>query len=160
GMSQVKANRVITVRSEQERRAAPLDANTNKITEGKSNGWSLVYCKGPDGEQLELVQDLEPVKKTFQDALETRRRMLAAGRGRRDIDQARKREEESAMIKQMGPLVPLSALAGLAYFAGSTSVMAQDGPGKGYSQVPQGAYSVVADVRAKPGKEIELRAAT
>jgi len=64
------------------------------------------------------------------------------------------------MIKQMGPLVPLSALAGLAYFAGSTSVMAQDGPGKGYSQVPQGAYSVVAEVRAKPGKEIELRAAT
>jgi len=81
GMSQVKANRVITVRSEQERRAAPLDANTNKITEGKSNGWSLVYCKGPDGEQLEFVQALEPVKKTFQDALETRRRMLAAGRG-------------------------------------------------------------------------------
>ena len=27
-------------------------------------------------------------------------------------------------------------------------------------QVPQGAYSVVAEVRAKPGKEAELRAAT
>lgn len=81
GMSQVKANRVITVRSEQERQAAPLEANTNKITEGKSNGWSLVYCKGPDGEQLEFVQALEPVKKTFQDALETRRRMLAESRG-------------------------------------------------------------------------------
>lgn len=38
--------------------------------------------------------------------------------------------------------------------------MAQDGPGRGYSQVPQGAYSVVAEVRAKPGKEAELRAAT
>jgi hypothetical protein len=28
-----------------------------------------------------------------------------------------------------------------------------------YSQVPQGAYSVVAEVRAKPGREAELRAA-
>lgn len=32
--------------------------------------------------------------------------------------------------------------------------------GEGYSQVPQGAYSVVAEVRAKPGREAELRAAT
>lgn len=38
--------------------------------------------------------------------------------------------------------------------------MAQEGPGKGYSQVPHGAYSIVAEVRAKPGKEAELRAAT
>jgi quinol monooxygenase YgiN len=51
-------------------------------------------------------------------------------------------------------------LAGLACVAGVTSATAQDGPGKGYSQVPQGAYSVVAEVRAKPGKEAELRAAT
>jgi catechol 2,3-dioxygenase-like lactoylglutathione lyase family enzyme len=78
GMTQVKANRVITVASEQERLAAPLDANTNKITEGKSNGWSLIYCKRPEGEQLEFVQALGPVKKTFQAALETRRRMLAS----------------------------------------------------------------------------------
>lgn len=81
GMTQVKANRVITVTSEQERRAAPLDANTIKITEGKSNGWSLIYCKGPEGEQLEFVQALGPVKKTFQEALETRRRAIAATRG-------------------------------------------------------------------------------
>ena len=38
--------------------------------------------------------------------------------------------------------------------------MAQDGPGKGYANVPQGSYSVVAEVRAKPGKEAELRAVT
>ena len=81
GMTQVKANRVITVTSEQERQNAPIDANTNKITEGKSNGWALIYCKGPDGEQLEFVQALAPVKRTFQDAFETRRRMLAANRG-------------------------------------------------------------------------------
>jgi hypothetical protein len=80
-MTQVKANRVITVTSEEERQNAPVDTNTNKITEGKSNGWALIYCKGPEGEQLEFVQALAPVKKTFQDALETRRRMLAANRG-------------------------------------------------------------------------------
>jgi catechol 2,3-dioxygenase-like lactoylglutathione lyase family enzyme len=77
GMTQVKANRVITVTTEQERQAAPMNTNTNKITEGQSNGWSLIYCKGPEGEQLEFVQALGPVKKTFRDALEARRTMLA-----------------------------------------------------------------------------------
>jgi catechol 2,3-dioxygenase-like lactoylglutathione lyase family enzyme len=81
GMTQVKANRVITVISEQERLAAPHEANTNKITEGKSNGWALIYCKGPEGEQLEFVQALGPVKKTFQDALAARQRMLATNAG-------------------------------------------------------------------------------
>jgi catechol 2,3-dioxygenase-like lactoylglutathione lyase family enzyme len=81
GMTQVRANRVIMVTSESERQAAPLDANTNKITEGKSNGWSLIYCKGPEGEQLEFVQALGPVKKIFQEAMETRRRMLSQSRG-------------------------------------------------------------------------------
>ncbi|MGL4960817.1 MAG: VOC family protein [Inquilinus sp.] len=81
GMTQVKANRVITVTSEQERLAAPLDANTNKIREGQSNGWSLIYCKGPEGEQLEFVQALGPVKQTFEDAMAARRRMLAAAGG-------------------------------------------------------------------------------
>jgi catechol 2,3-dioxygenase-like lactoylglutathione lyase family enzyme len=81
GMTQVKANRVITVTTEQERQAAPMDANSNKITEGKSNGWSLIYCKGPEGEQLEFVQALGPVKKTFDDAMEVRRRLLAKTRG-------------------------------------------------------------------------------
>lgn len=81
GMMQVKANRVVTVTSEQERRTAPLDTNTNKITTGKSNGWSLIYCKGPEGEQLEFVQALGPVKKVFRDALEARRRITSASRG-------------------------------------------------------------------------------
>ncbi len=77
GMTQVKANRVLTVRSERERQAAAMDANTNRITEGQSNGWALIYCKGPEGEQLEFVQALGPVKKTFDDALAARRRMVA-----------------------------------------------------------------------------------
>jgi hypothetical protein len=78
GMPQVRANRVVTVRTEKERLSAPSSANTNRITEGKSNGWSLIYCKGPEGEQLEFVQALGPVKETFRNALESRRRMVAA----------------------------------------------------------------------------------
>jgi catechol 2,3-dioxygenase-like lactoylglutathione lyase family enzyme len=77
GMTQVKANRVITVTSEAERLAAPMEANTIRITEGRSNGWSLIYCKGPEGEQIEFVQVLGPVKRTFDGALEARRRMVA-----------------------------------------------------------------------------------
>jgi len=68
GMTQVRANRVTTVTTEQQRRAAPLEANSNSITEGKSNGWTLIYCKGPEGEQLEFVQALGPVKRIFDDA--------------------------------------------------------------------------------------------
>jgi catechol 2,3-dioxygenase-like lactoylglutathione lyase family enzyme len=74
GMTQVRANRVITVKSEQERQAAPIDANSNGITEGKSNGWRLIYCKGPEGEQLEFVQALGPVKRVFDNAREARRK--------------------------------------------------------------------------------------
>jgi catechol 2,3-dioxygenase-like lactoylglutathione lyase family enzyme len=77
GMTQVRSNRVVTVKSEQERLATPLEANSNPITEGKSNGWRLIYCKGPEGEQLEFVQALGPVKRTFDEALENRRRMVA-----------------------------------------------------------------------------------
>jgi len=51
-------------------------------------------------------------------------------------------------------------LSAVAVLVSITSAMAQDGPGKGHAQVPQGAYSVVAEVRAKPGKEAELREAT
>jgi len=65
GMTQVRANRVLTVTTEKERLAAPREANSNGIAEGKSNGWRLIYCKGPEGEQLEFVQALGPVKETF-----------------------------------------------------------------------------------------------
>jgi catechol 2,3-dioxygenase-like lactoylglutathione lyase family enzyme len=75
GMTQVRANRVVTVTTEPERLAAPLEANSNGITEGKSNGWRLIYCKGPEGEQLEFVQALGPVKQTFASAYEARRRV-------------------------------------------------------------------------------------
>jgi catechol 2,3-dioxygenase-like lactoylglutathione lyase family enzyme len=74
GMTQVRANRVVTVTTEQERLAAPTEANSNAITEGRSNGWRLIYCKGPEGEQLEFVQALGPVKQTFANAFEAHRR--------------------------------------------------------------------------------------
>jgi catechol 2,3-dioxygenase-like lactoylglutathione lyase family enzyme len=77
GMTQVRANRVITVRSERERLAASIEANSNSITEGQSNGWTLIYCKGPEGEQLEFVQALGPVKRVFDNAREARQRAVA-----------------------------------------------------------------------------------
>ncbi|MUV14552.1 lactoylglutathione lyase [Lysobacter sp. HX-5-24] len=77
GMQHVRANRVVTVTTEQERKAAPLDANSNGITEGKSNGWRLIYCKGSEGEQLEFVQALGPVKRVFDGAREARQRMVS-----------------------------------------------------------------------------------
>jgi catechol 2,3-dioxygenase-like lactoylglutathione lyase family enzyme len=78
GMTQVRANRVITVTTEKERLAAPLEANSNGITEGQSNGWRLIYCKGCEGEQLEFVQALGPVKRVFDSAREAR--LKAVGR--------------------------------------------------------------------------------
>jgi hypothetical protein len=66
----------VTVKTEQERRATPLDANSNAITSGLSNGWRLIYCKGPEGEQLEFVQALGPVKRTFDNARTARQRAV------------------------------------------------------------------------------------
>jgi quinol monooxygenase YgiN len=48
----------------------------------------------------------------------------------------------------------------VAYLAAFSVEAAEAGPGKGYRQIPPGAFSVVAEVRAKPGKEDALRAAT
>lgn len=56
GMTEVKANRIVTVTSEQERLLAPRETNAMRITEGLAAGWSFIYCKGPEGEQLEFVQ--------------------------------------------------------------------------------------------------------
>jgi catechol 2,3-dioxygenase-like lactoylglutathione lyase family enzyme len=74
GMTQVRANRVIRVRTEQERLAAPQSSNTNKVTEAPSDGWELIYCKGPEGEQLEFVKAIGPVKQRFATTLDERRR--------------------------------------------------------------------------------------
>lgn len=76
GMTQVRANRIIRVRSEAERQAAPESSNTNKVAVAPSDGWELIYCKGPEGEQLEFVKALGPVKQRFADTLAKRRRAL------------------------------------------------------------------------------------
>jgi len=78
GMTQVRANRTVRVTTEEERRAAPQNANTNKVTVAPSDGWELIYCKGPEGEQLEFVKALGPVKRRFDGALEARQRLAAA----------------------------------------------------------------------------------
>jgi quinol monooxygenase YgiN len=44
--------------------------------------------------------------------------------------------------------------------AGAASVAARETNGIRYDQIPEGAYAVVAEVRAKPGKERALREAT
>jgi quinol monooxygenase YgiN len=53
--------------------------------------------------------------------------------------------------------LPLALAAALVHVAPAT---AGDATGMRYDEVPAGAYAVVAEVRAKPGKEGELRAAT
>lgn len=55
------------------------------------------------------------------------------------------------MIKTLTVWICLSA---------SLTLYAQSGPGKGYANIPADSYSVVAEVRAKPGKADELRRAT
>lgn len=74
GMTNVKANRIISSPSEQERQRAPLNTLTNRITSGKSDGWTLIYAKGPEGEQLEFVQVRGQARKVFGEAHEARRR--------------------------------------------------------------------------------------
>jgi catechol 2,3-dioxygenase-like lactoylglutathione lyase family enzyme len=76
GMTQVRANRIVRVTTEAERKAAPQRTNTNKVTDAPSDGWELIYCKGPEGEQLEFVKALGPVKQRFANALATRQRVL------------------------------------------------------------------------------------
>ena len=76
GMTQVRANRTVRVMTEEQRKAAPRNANTNRVTEAPSDGWELIYCKGPEGEQLEFVKALGAVKKRFSEALTHRQKIV------------------------------------------------------------------------------------
>lgn len=78
GMTNVSINRIVTAHTDAERRNAPIEANSNKITEGRSNGWALIYARGPEGEALEFVQALGPVKQVFDRASEQRRKKVKA----------------------------------------------------------------------------------
>jgi catechol 2,3-dioxygenase-like lactoylglutathione lyase family enzyme len=75
GMTNVRCNRIVAITTEEGRKNAPLETMSNKITEGKSNGWALIYARGPEGEALEFVQALSPVKEVFETALANRRKM-------------------------------------------------------------------------------------
>jgi quinol monooxygenase YgiN len=55
----------------------------------------------------------------------------------------------------LGALLFAASIIGAA-----SSAVAQEAPRVRYQEIPEGAYSVVAQVRAKPGKEDALRAAT
>lgn len=82
GIANVICNRVITLNSEAERRVAALKYCANKFwndpkyfVEGYSDsnfgdflGWSLFYCKGPNGEQLEFNQVTRQAKGFFDSA--------------------------------------------------------------------------------------------
>jgi hypothetical protein len=49
---------------------------SNKISEGRSNGWALIYARGPEGEALDFVQALGPVKQVFDSSLEKRQQLV------------------------------------------------------------------------------------
>jgi catechol 2,3-dioxygenase-like lactoylglutathione lyase family enzyme len=76
GMTNVRANRIVAVTTEEGRKNAPLETMSNKITEGMSNGWALIYARGPEGEALEFVQALGPVKKIFDSSRDKRQKTL------------------------------------------------------------------------------------
>src|SRR5262249_2106071 len=79
-MTNVRANRTVAVVTEEGRKKAPLDTLSNKITEGKSNGWALIYARGPEGEALEFVQALSPVKEVFETAFANRKKDAQEGK--------------------------------------------------------------------------------
>ncbi|WP_019507600.1 VOC family protein [Pleurocapsa sp. PCC 7319] len=86
GMTNVVCNRVIRVKSEVERRSVALRYNSFKFwnepeslaagepeidwSNDPMEGWSLFYCKGPSGEQLEFNQVTGKVKTRFQNAIQ------------------------------------------------------------------------------------------
>jgi len=80
GLDNVVCNRVIDVQSEAERQAVALQHNSFKFwnepglpevdwSHDPMEGWSLFYCKGPNGEQLEFNQVTRKVKQRFREAM-------------------------------------------------------------------------------------------
>lgn len=68
GFDKVKCNR-ISMPGEAEVKKFEVDAPDNPF-----DGWVLVYCKGPSGEQLEFNQVLRSAKNTFDSSIESRRK--------------------------------------------------------------------------------------
>ena len=64
------------------------------------------------------------------------------------------------MLERRKMRLPFALLVGLLVAGAVVAKDDKSGPGKGYSRVLGGAYSIVAEVWAKRGREAELRAAT
>lgn len=60
----------------------------------------------------------------------------------------------------MPDMLKTLAIAALVATTPFAPAMAREAEGIRYAQIPAGAYSIVAEVRAKPGKEAELRHVT
>ncbi len=151
GVTQVRANRIIRVTTEQERKAAPENTNTNKVTVAPSDGWELICCKGTGGRAARIRQGDRSGQAAF-----CRSGLGAPARdGRRAITRGAPGEEMRTRI-----VVASLLLAAGDVLASASPAMARESTGIRYGQIPGGAYSIVAEVRAKPGKEAALRAVT
>lgn len=85
GFANVQCNRVVEVKSHEERKQVALKYYSNKFWNepdsfipgysdldfGAFEGWSLFYCKGPSGEQLEFNQVRLKAKELFVQAKDT-----------------------------------------------------------------------------------------
>lgn len=64
------------------------------------------------------------------------------------------------MISRFMKSCALAIMLGAGAITAPAPVVAKEASGISYAKIAAGAYSIVAEVRAKPGKEAELRAAT
>merc|ERR1719478_141993 len=71
GYNNVWCNRLVKVNSHADYKAVPTSQNAFYVTSGGFNGWSLAYCKGPDGEELEFNQVVANAKVDFDQAQAT-----------------------------------------------------------------------------------------
>lgn len=67
-LKNVRFNRVIRVNSEMERKTTDIKYNSCKFIDGDFDGWTLLYFKGPNGEQLEFNQVTRKAKMLFDEA--------------------------------------------------------------------------------------------
>jgi hypothetical protein len=75
GYTNVWCNRLVDktpsgkkITSHADYKAVPVSDNAYFVTSGGFKGWSLAYCKGPDGEQLEFNQVVDNAKADFDSA--------------------------------------------------------------------------------------------
>ena len=69
GYDNVWCNRLVPVTSHEEYKDVPISKNAYYVTTGSFKGWSLAYCKGPDGEQLEFNQVTQNAAQEFNQAM-------------------------------------------------------------------------------------------